>query len=860
MDPAYFLSKKVFRPPGDRPGLFVRLRGLSARVSACVSGLSFVAASALWIAMLVASGPVSAYEAFQNGRLRFGTGAEASVNAGGTLQQPFYYDSVLGGGGWYKLTYSSYPLNIAIGVGGDGTSNWNLNGSISQDPALSGQLLDVANFVRTSGSMGYGTIISKGNVTVGGQTFEVRNSYSLGQTDSFIRITTRITNTGAAPLQNVRVWVGTRDDWVGTTDSPTKRRGNLVNGVFTQLTSPATRSAALQVSSGSTGVLFFSTSSRAYTSINNCCSFSNSYGQNPETSAITLTNDGSYALFVRMNDLAAGQSDEFTWFYAAGELGNLGQIVAAVGAAAAITLPMNGPVTPFTPVSSSGGTGPFTYSISPPLPPGLTFNTSNGQISGTPLAPSPTTVYTVTITDSVPSSTSATFTMTVTSGTTQVSVSSSVNVAAFGAPVTVRAEVTGTNPTGTVTFTVIYKGADDTVILPVCVDVPLVAGSAECIVPGEFHKVSPISYHVAYSGDAQNPPLITSLLQLVTLTRSTLTAVAAPQAPLAGRNLALNAMVVQPGLTGKVTFYEHGMPLPGCSEVALAPIGGSTDAGTATCRINAVAAGNHMYAVTLPHTSGSGFEQVAVAVHVAAAGPEDYSDLWWGGTAENGWGMSVTQHGTTQFAVLFVYDSAGNPVWYTMPGGTWNAAADAYSGLLYQPTGTPHTAYDASQFRANDPVGTLTITYAGQSTASLAYTINGVSGTKQVVRQGYPGEDGRSRVMVADMWWGGSKESGWGLSIDQHGGVLFPIWYTYDATGKTCWFTVPGGSWNGTTFTGDVYLSTSAPWLGVRYESTAFSPRKVGTLSLTFIDQETATMRYTVEGFTHIDTLVRQGF
>src|SRR5690606_14575803 len=70
-----------------------------------------------------------------NGLLRFGNGTQASINANGQLEQPFYFDntSVVNGtprNGWYKLTYSNYPLDLELGFGGDGTSSWNRNGAL----------------------------------------------------------------------------------------------------------------------------------------------------------------------------------------------------------------------------------------------------------------------------------------------------------------------------------------------------------------------------------------------------------------------------------------------------------------------------------------------------------------------------------------------------------------------------------------------------------------------------------------------------------------------------------------------------------------------------------------------------------
>jgi hypothetical protein len=448
----------------------------------------------------------------------------------------------------------------------------------------------------------------------------------------------------------------------------------------------------------------------------------------------------------------------------------------------------------------------------------------------------------------------------VTQAVTQLTLTSSANIAAFGAPLALTANARGANPAGIVDFIVTYASATGTVTTPLCSGVPLVAGAAGCHVPGGYQKVSPLYFQVSYGGDTNNTSAGTSLLQMVSLSRSTLTVTAAPRLPVAGRSLTLTALVIQQGLGSVVSFHEHGAVLAGCSAVALSPVGGSADSGVGTCRIDALTAGSHTYVATVPSPAGSGFEQVSVVVDVVANGPLDYSDLWWGGAAENGWGVSVTQHGNTQFVVLFVYDNAGNPVWYVLPGGNWNDTANAYSGVLYRPTSSPRTAYDVSKFNSNAPVGSATITYTSDSTALFSYTIDGISGSKQIVRQPYAGDDGKARLVVNDMWWAGSQENGWGLSIDQNGPMLFPVWYTYDAAGKATFYAVPGGTWNGTTFTGDIYHPTSSAWLGVPYDARAFNPNRVGTMSLTFIDQDTAMMTYTIDGASGTSTLIRQPY
>jgi hypothetical protein len=63
------------------------------------------------------------------------------------------------------------------------------------------------------------------------------------------------------------------------------------------------------------------------------------------------------------------------------------------------------------PITVTGGSTPYVYSISPALPAGLTFNTTSGAITGTPTASIPATVETVTIRDSNGAQITNTFTL-----------------------------------------------------------------------------------------------------------------------------------------------------------------------------------------------------------------------------------------------------------------------------------------------------------------------------------------------------------------------------------------------------------------------------------------------------------------
>src|SRR5258708_15216035 len=81
-----------------------------------------------------------------------------------------------------------------------------------------------------------------------------------------------------------------------------------------------------------------------------------------------------------------------------------------------------------------------------------------------------------------------------------------------------------------------------------------------------------------------------------------------------------------------------------------------------------------------------------------------WQDLWWSGTAENGWGMSIVQHRDTLFANIYAYDTAGKPVWYVMPNGAWNAAHTAFTGSLFLPHGTPFTDRKSTRLNSSHQI------------------------------------------------------------------------------------------------------------------------------------------------------------
>jgi Divergent InlB B-repeat domain/Cytochrome C oxidase, cbb3-type, subunit III len=268
--------------------------------------------------------------------------------------------------------------------------------------------------------------------------------------------------------------------------------------------------------------------------------------------------------------------------------------------------------------------------------------------------------------------------------------------------------------------------------------------------------------------------------------------------------------------------------------------------------------------------------------------PINYTDMWWAGDAENGWGMAITQHqpSNIQFNAFYVYEANGLPTWYVMPGGSWNANFTVFTGALYRPTGAKLDNFITGNIAVGASVGTATLTFKSSSTATFAYTINGVSATKNIERQIFGPPDTAPVLQVGDLWWGGDTQNGWGFTFAQQNRTLFGVWYTYGATCTgtnigcaATWYVMPGGAWGTTpatanTYTGAIYSTVGSPWLGTVFDKNAVKVTPAGTVTVTFTPDvagsttgksSNATLTYTFTagpfaGTTQTKQITRQGF
>jgi hypothetical protein len=301
-----------------------------------------------------------------------------------------------------------------------------------------------------------------------------------------------------------------------------------------------------------------------------------------------------------------------------------------------------------------------------------------------------------------------------------------------------------------------------------------------------------------------------------------------------------------------VSFARNGVPIADCTA---SPLVTGASFKTASCLTSASEATSRFTASSLTSKS-------EVTVRASTSVAQDRTNHWWAGEVENGWGMVVNQHGETPFVTLYIYDEAGKPDWLVMPG-IWDASKTALSGDLYRPAGSPLSNYDPALFNPGESIGRGNITFLGQilgtEISDFTYTIDGVKGTKGVRKLPINGPAGGPNYDLSDIWWN-PLESGWGVSITHQNNAIFAVWFTYGSDGKVIWYPMPGGSWNGNTYTGTLYRTTSSRWLGVPYDASKFRATAVGTMSFRFLDTNTADTTYTVDGITQTKTITRQPY
>ncbi|MBL8516623.1 MAG: hypothetical protein JNM76_06610 [Betaproteobacteria bacterium] len=237
----------------------------------------------------------------------------------------------------------------------------------------------------------------------------------------------------------------------------------------------------------------------------------------------------------------------------------------------------------------------------------------------------------------------------------------------------------------------------------------------------------------------------------------------------------------------------------------------------------------------------------------------NYQGAWWAGAGENGWGLSLIQHGQTLAAGWYYFNAQGQPTWAIVPGCSWNTTNTVCTGNVTTSTGSWLGNYTGIQ--SQNVIGTFTFSFTGPTTGTMNWSIGGVPGTKTISRLNYASGVSPSGIDYTDIWWGGASQNGWGVALLQQGGVLAGAWYTYNQQNQPVWYLINGGTWtNSNVFTAPLTRATGSPLIGATYNPSLLNASTAGTVTITFTDAANATMSYTVDGVTQTKSISRLAF
>jgi hypothetical protein len=289
-----------------------------------------------------------------------------------------------------------------------------------------------------------------------------------------------------------------------------------------------------------------------------------------------------------------------------------------------------------------------------------------------------------------------------------------------------------------------------------------------------------------------------------------------------------------------------------------------TYASLPTDGVNALGRSGAMMANVATNFSGK-----SASVQAAKA---NYQGLWWAAPAnsESGWGINFAHQDDTIFASWFTYDVTGKGMWLVMTAA--KTASDTYAGKLFRTTGPPFNAspFDPAQVTATE-AGSATLTFIDNGTsATFAYTLDGVTQTKTITRQAFgplPNCASATGGLATaanyqDLWWAApaASESGWGINFTHQGDTIFATWFTYDLDRAPMWLVVTALKTGPGVYAGKLFRTTGPPFNATPFNPANVVATEVGTATFTFSDGNHATFAYTVNGVSQSKAITREIF
>jgi M6 family metalloprotease-like protein len=192
-----------------------------------------------------------------------------------------------------------------------------------------------------------------------------------------------------------------------------------------------------------------------------------------------------------------------------------------------------------------------------------------------------------------------------------------------------------------------------------------------------------------------------------------------------------NCPVVGYGCTGDIYTVTGGAPL---TQPWNTPNLNVTSVGKGTFLFSDA---NHgRFSFTINGVAGAKNIQRQIYATSTTAPTVDYTGLFWAAPAgaESGWGVALTQQANIVFVAIYTYDAAGKPMWYVASNCTLSGTS--CTGDLFQINGgrTPTVPWNNPSLNVAK-VGSVTLAFTNASNGTMNFTVHGVSGSKNVIRQ-----------------------------------------------------------------------------------------------------------------------------
>ena len=148
-------------------------------------------------------------------------------------------------------------------------------------------------------------------------------------------------------------------------------------------------------------------------------------------------------------------------------------------------------------------------------------------------------------------------------------------------------------------------------------------------------------------------------------------------------------------------------------------------------------------------------------------------------------------------------------------------------------------------------------TVSPASTTSYSVTGTGVGGTGNTASVTVSVATAVAVGPYSGLWWN-ANESGWGMSVTQHGNISFIAVFTYDQAGLPTWYVISNCPLSGNSCSGDLYRVSGGTPPSVAWNGSAKVVTRVGSGTLSFTDTDNGRFAFDINGVAGAKTITRQ--